>query len=124
MMGAVSLLAMLLAGLGTYAVVAFGVARRAAELGIRMALGAEQGRVVRMVVGETAGTVAIGLAAGIAVAVAAAPRLESVLFGIAPLDPLTFAGAVVLLIAVAGVAAWMPARRAARADPVRSLRAS
>ncbi len=124
LMGAVSLLAMLLAGLGTYAVVAFGVASRSGEMGIRMALGAGHGRVARMVVGETAGTVALGIAAGMAVAAVAAPRLESVLFGVAPLDPLTFATAAMLLVAVAGVAAWVPARRAASADPVRSLRAS
>jgi predicted permease len=124
MMGAVSLLAMVLAGLGTYAVVAFGVARRAGEMGIRLALGAAQGRVIRMVVGETATTVAFGLAVGVTIAVVAAPRLESVLFGVAPLDPLTFGGAVLLLAAVAGLAAYLPARRAAKADPVRSLRAS
>ena len=124
LMGGISLLAMLLAGLGTYAVVAFSVARRSSELGIRMALGAGQGRVVRMVVGETAGTVGFGLAAGVAVAAFAAPRLESLLFGVAPLDPLTFAGAVLLLASVAGIAAYIPARRAARANPVRSLRAS
>jgi predicted permease len=124
LMGGVSLLAMLLAGLGTYAVVAFGVARRSGEMGIRMALGAEQGRVIRMVVGETAGTVVIGLIVGIAIAIIAAPRIEPVLFGVAPLDPLTFAVAVLLLAGVAAIAAYLPARRAAKADPVRSLRAS
>ena len=124
LMGGVSLLAMLLAGLGTYAVVAFGVARRSGEMGIRMALGAEQGRVIRMVVGETAGTVAIGLIVGIAIAIVAAPRIEPVLFGVAPLDPLTFTVAILLLAGVAAIAAYVPARRAARADPVRSLRAS
>jgi predicted permease len=124
LMGGVSLLAMLLAGLGTYAVVAFGVARRSGEMGIRMALGAEQGRVIRMVVGETAGTVVIGLIVGIAIAIVAAPRIEPVLFGVAPLDPLTFTVAILLLAGVAAIAAYVPARRAARADPVRSLRAS
>lgn len=124
MMGAVSLLAMLLAGLGTYAVVAFGVARRSAELGIRMALGANRGRVIRMVIRETAATVIIGLFVGMIIAAVVAPRLASVLFGVAPLDPLTFAGSALLLLAVAGLAAYLPARRAAGADPVRSLRAS
>jgi ABC-type antimicrobial peptide transport system permease subunit len=123
-MGGVSLLALLLASLGTYAVVAFGVARRAGELGIRMALGAGQGRVVRMVVGETVGTVAVGLALGGIVAIVAAPRIQSVLFGVAALDPLTFVGAVLLLGVVAGLAAYLPARHAASADPVQSLRAS
>jgi predicted permease len=124
LMGGVSVLAMLLAGLGTYAVVAFSVARRSGELGIRMALGAAQGRVVRMVLGETAGTVALGLAAGVAVAALAAPRIESVLFGVVPLDPLTYASAVLLLGVVAAIAAYVPARRAARANPVRSLQGS
>jgi ABC-type antimicrobial peptide transport system permease subunit len=93
-------------------------------MGIRMALGAEQGRVIRMVVGETAGTVVIGLIVGIAIAIVAAPRIEPVLFGVAPLDPLTFTVAILLLAGVAAIAAYVPARRAARADPVRSLRAS
>lgn len=124
LMGGVSILAMVLAGLGTYAVVAFGVARRSAELGIRMALGAGRGQVVRMVIGETVGTVVAGLAVGLALAYVVAPRLEPVLFGVRPLDPPTLAGAALLLLGVAGLAAWLPARRAARADPVRSLRAS
>jgi putative ABC transport system permease protein len=124
LMGGISLLAMILAGLGTYAVVAFGVARRAAEMGIRMALGAEQGRVVRMVVGETAGTVLLGLGVGMAIAFVAAPRLEPLLFGVAALDPITFGGAILLLAGVAALAAYIPARRAAQADPARSLRTS
>jgi hypothetical protein len=121
-MGLFSLLAVFLASLGIYAAVAFGVARRSAELGIRMALGADRGGVVRMVVGEVSGTVLLGLAVGAAVAVAAAPKLAGVLFGVDPRDPGTFAGSVALLLVVSTLAAYLPARRAARVDPVASLR--
>jgi putative ABC transport system permease protein len=123
-MGAFSLLALLLAGLGIYTVVSFTVARRSPELGLRMALGAERTSVVRMVVREVATVVGVGLAAGVVASGLAASRLAGLLFGVAPLDPVSFGGAVLLLLAVAGVAAWVPARRAARADPVQALRAS
>ena len=123
-MGAFSLLALFLAGLGIYTVVSFTVARRSSELGIRIALGAERSGVVGMVVREVATVVGVGLAVGVLLAVLGAPRLGGMLFGVEALDPLTFAGAVLLLLGVAGVAAWMPARRAARADPVEALRAS
>jgi putative ABC transport system permease protein len=123
-MGAFSLLALLLAGLGIYTVVSFTVARRSPELGIRIALGAERSGVVRMVVREVATIVGVGLAVGVVVSALAASRLAGLLFGVAPLDPVSFGGAVLVLLAVAGVAAWVPARRAARADPVQALRAS
>ncbi len=121
-LGLFSLLAVFLASLGIYAVVASGVARRSAELGIRMALGASRGGLIRMVIGEVSWTVVVGLVLGVALAAASAPRLGSVLFGVAPLDPGTFAGGVVLLLAVSALAAWLPARKAARVDPVTSLR--
>lgn len=123
LMGGFSLLALLLAGLGVYAVVSFGVARRTAELGIRMALGASRGSVVGMVVREMGATVAAGVLLGLALALAVAGRIEALLYGVEPLDPLTFGGAVLFLAAVAGLAAWLPARRAARTDPVEALRA-
>jgi len=121
-MGAFSVLALLLAGLGIYAVVSFSVARRTAELGIRLALGAERSGVVRMVVREVAGVVLAGLAAGVLVAALAASRLGGLLYGVPALDPISFAGAIVVLLVVAWAAAYVPARRAARADPVASLR--
>jgi putative ABC transport system permease protein len=123
-MGVFSLLALLLAGLGIYAVVSFSVARRTSELGIRMALGAEGSRVVRMVVGEVAGVVILGLAVGLAVSALTAPRMGGMLYGVRALDPVTFGGAVLVLSGVAWLAAWIPARRAARADPVEALRTS
>jgi ABC-type antimicrobial peptide transport system permease subunit len=122
-MGAVSMLAMLLAALGIYAVVAFNVARRAGELGIRVALGANPGRVVRVVVGETAAAVALGLATGLGLAALGLRWLETALFGIQVLDPITFAGAMAVLMLVSCVAAFLPARRAAHANPANALRA-
>lgn len=121
-MGAVSMLSVLLAAMGIYAVVAFSVARRAGEMGIRMALGATAGRLVRMIVGETIGIVGAGLVAGIALAAILVPQLDALLFGLDPLDPPTFAAAVAVLITVAWLAAWLPARAAARADPGSTLR--
>jgi predicted permease len=121
-MSAVSLLAVVLAGLGIYAVVAFSVARRSGEMGIRMALGATAGQLVRMVVGETVVTVSIGLAVGVVIAALAVRQLKALLFGVEPLDPATFAGSVVVLIAVAWLAAYWPARRGATADPARAFR--
>ena len=121
---AFSLLALLLAGLGIYTVVSFTVARRSSELGIRIALGAERSGVVRMVVREVATIVGVGLGVGVLLSALAASRVSGLLYGVAALDPLTFGGAVAVLLAVAGVAAWLPARRAARADPVEALRAS
>jgi len=124
LMSAFSALALVLAGLGIYAVVSFSVARRTAELGIRIALGAERGRVTRMVVGEVAGVVVAGLALGLGVAAVGSPRLEGVLYGVSGLDPVAFTVALAVMLAVALAAAWLPARRAARADPVEALRVS
>jgi predicted permease len=122
--GAASLLAMLLSVVGIYAVVAFNVARRSTEMGIRLALGATARGLVRLVVRETIGTVAVGLVAGAAVAFFVVPRLQPLLFQVAPLDPASFVSAIVVLTAAAWLAAYVPARRAARADPARTLRAS
>jgi len=122
LMGGFSMLALLLASLGIYAVVAFTVERRTQELGIRVALGATREAVVRMVVRESLGSVALGLAAGLVLAVIAMRGLDGVLFGVPPVDGVTFAGAAGLLLAAACVAAFLPARRAARANPVEVLR--
>ena len=121
-MSAVSMLSVLLAAMGIYAVVAFTVARRAGEMGIRLALGATAGRLVRMVIGETVATVGTGLVAGIALAAVLAPRLDALLFGLEPLDPVTFAGSVAVLVAAAWLAAYLPARAVARTDPASALR--
>ena len=122
LIGGFSILALLLATLGVHAVVAFSVERRSRELGIRMALGAAGASIVRMVVVETLIVVASGVAAGLGLAVLATRGLEGMLFGVAPVDGVTFGGAAILLLLSAAAAAFVPARRAARADPVNVLR--
>lgn len=115
-------IAILLAAVGIYSVVAFSVTRRRPEIGVRMALGATPAQVVRMVVGEMMRLVLIGMAAGLALAAFLTPVLRSLLVGIHPLDPLTFAGATLLIGAAAALTAWWPARRAAGANPAMVLK--
>lgn len=122
LMSGFSMLGLLLAGLGVYAVVAFAVERRRSELGIRIVLGAEPARLAWVVVGESLGVVAAGLVAGLALAALGARGARAVLFGVGSIDGITFVGAAVLLLAAAAIAALVPARRAARANPVEALR--
>ncbi len=124
LLGAFALLAVLLASLGIYSVVSFTVARRTSELGIRMALGAGRGRLVANAVLKTLSFASVGIVVGIGLATLAVPLLEGLLFGVTTTDPTAFLGAVVLLLALSAVAAWIPARRAAHADPVQALRRS
>ncbi len=115
-------IAMLLAAIGLYGVLSHGVAHRRGELGIRAALGASAGQVIRMILRETSALVALGLAAGLALAAGAARLLASQLYGVTPFDATTYAAAGAVLVAVALLAAWLPARRAARVDPMVALR--
>jgi predicted permease len=115
-------LALLLACIGLYGVMSYGVARRTNEIGIRMALGATAPRVTRMVMRETMLVVGIGVAIGLGAAVATTRFVAAMLFGLAPTDPLTVLLAVVLMITVAALAGYIPARRAARVDPMIALR--
>ncbi|MFN7996324.1 MAG: ABC transporter permease [Bryobacteraceae bacterium] len=115
-------LALLLACIGLYGVLSYAVAQRTGEIGIRMALGAERGSVIRMVLGETAVLVAIGLVAGVPASLACARLIQSKLFGLKPADPLTLAGAAGVMILVAVVSGYLPARRASRVDPLIALR--
>jgi putative ABC transport system permease protein len=115
-------LALLLAAVGLYGVISCSVAQRTREIGIRMALGARGGDVVRMVVRRGLALAAIGLALGLAAALAVTRLLSSLLFSVRPTDPLTFVSLAALLLAVAGVASFLPARRAARVDPIEALR--
>lgn len=117
-----TLAALLLAAVGVYGVVAHAVARRTHEVGIRMALGARRGDVLRLVVGQGIRPVAIGLALGCLGALGASKTLAGLLFGVAPTDAVTFAGASFVLLLVALAACWLPARRATRVDPVVALR--
>ena len=113
---------MLLASLGLYAVVAFYSARRRRELGIRVALGASPRQVLSAVLRDGLLLTAAGLTIGLALTAAAGKAFGSLLYGISPGDPLTYATAVATLAAVSLAACYIPARRAARVDPMLSLR--
>jgi putative ABC transport system permease protein len=116
------LLALLLAALGLYGVMSHDVARRTGEIGIRMALGANARQVVRLVLGQTLVWVALGAVIGLGAALFATRWAESLLFGLKPNDPLTIGLAALVLLAVAAIAGYLPARRAARVDPLVALR--
>jgi predicted permease len=116
------LLALALVSIGLYGVMSYTVARRTHEIGIRMALGAQSANVLRMVMGESLLLVLIGLAIGLAGALATTRLIAGMLFELTPNDPLTIALATLLLLAVAALAGWLPARRAARVDPMVALR--
>jgi putative ABC transport system permease protein len=115
--------ALLLAAIGLYGVLAFGVAQRTREIGVRLALGASRGEVLGLVVRQGMTLTAIGLAIGIAGALAATRLMTALLYQTQPFDPMTFALVPVLLTAVALLACYLPARRAARVEPVVALRA-
>jgi predicted permease len=115
-------LALLLATIGLYGVMSYNVARRRNEIGIRMALGAEQSRVLRMVLGEVCLLIFIGLAAGFAATLATTRYVSSFLYGLTPNDPKTLASATAVLAMVAILAGYLPARRASRLDPMTALR--
>lgn len=119
-----SLLALCLASVGVYAIVSYSVSGRTREVGIRVALGAERGRVVWMVIREVATTVCLGLAAGAAVVVFLSPYVQNLLFGTEVLSFGTFGVAVLILGGAVGVASFLPAWRAARVDPAEALRGS
>ncbi len=116
------LLALTLTCVGLYGLLAYGVAQRTREIGIRMALGAQGNRVVVMVLTSGARLVIIGIALGLPGAWAASQSLGSMLFGLTPTDPTTMAGAIIALAAAAQLAAYLPARRASRVDPLVALR--
>jgi len=115
-------LALLLACIGLYGVLSYGVAQRTNEIGIRMALGAERGAVIRMVLRETAILILIGLAIGVPASLACARFVESKLFGLKAADPVTLAAALGIMIVVAVASGYLPARRASKVDPLIALR--
>ena len=119
---AFGILATLLAAIGLYGVIAFAVARRTGEIGVRMALGALPADVVRMVLLDAGRMVAAGIVIGLAAALVLSRYVESQLFGIQAADLVVYAGAAGTLTAVAALAAFVPARRASRIDPVSALR--
>ncbi len=121
LVGVFAAMALALAGVGIYGVMAHSVSQRTREIGIRMALGAASDRVLRLVVGRALALTGIAIVIGAAGATALARLLGTLLFGVGPTDPATFAAAAVTLAVVGVLAAYLPARRAARIDPVRAL---
>jgi predicted permease len=116
------LFALLLASLGLYGVMAYAVARRTREIGIRMALGASAGNVLWLVLRETLLVMTVGIAIGLPAALGAAQLIAGLLFGLTPTDPLTITLATLLMIAISALAGYLPARRASRVDPMVALR--
>jgi putative ABC transport system permease protein len=123
LLGVFAVIALLLAAVGIYGVVAYSVAQRTQEIGVRMALGAQPSGVVRMVVGNSLRTVVIGIAVGSAAAFMGTRLVQSLLYGVSAADPLTFTGVALLLLGVALLASLLPARRATRVAPTVALRA-
>ena len=121
LLGLFSAIALLLAAIGIFGVISFSVSLRTREIGVRMALGATPTSIRRLVIAESAKLVLFGLAAGIPAALILTHFLSALLFGVTPTDPLTFIGVALLLMLVALAAAYLPARRAIRIDPMVSL---
>ena len=122
--GAFGFLALVLSSLGLYGVVSFTVSRRMLEVGVRMALGADSRNVVWLVLRDVVGLVAVGIVVGLGLALGAAIGLAGLLYGVSPVDPVTYIGVSAILLLIAVIAGFAPALRAASADPVTALRQS
>ncbi len=122
LVGAFGAVATLLAAIGLYGVMAYSVARRTVEIGVRLALGAHRSSVQWMVLRQSLWMVVLGLVIGIPAALALTRFVQAKLYGIQPTDPTSFAVAAILMAVVGAAAAWIPARRAARVDPIQALR--
>ncbi|HKO12410.1 MAG TPA: FtsX-like permease family protein, partial [Acidobacteriaceae bacterium] len=122
LLGLFSTIALLLAAGGIFGVVSYSISQRTNEIGVRMALGAEPGRVLRMILREATVLALVGIAAGAVGALAMGRFVKILLYGVTASDPATIAAAASLLVAVALTASWIPARRAAGVEPMRALR--
>jgi hypothetical protein len=120
--GSLGIVGLLLAGIGIYGVTAYAVARRTREIGIRIALGARRADIIRMVMGEGLSLTLIGSAIGLIFAAAISRVLAGFLFGIPPIDPVTFTGTTALFVAIGLAACYVPVRRATHIDPTQALR--
>ena len=123
MAGSLGIVGLVLAAIGIYGVTAYAVSRRTREIGIRVALGADEGRVLRLVLRQGLILAAIGVGIGIVLAGIGSTLVESLLYGMRGLDPVTFLGACLLFGVVTLAATYIPARRAVRINPVTALRA-
>jgi putative ABC transport system permease protein len=121
-LGAFAGVALVLAAIGLYGLLAYSVAQRTREIGVRMALGAQRGGILALVLGQGALLAGIGVVAGLAGAFAVTRYLSSLLFGITPLDPATFVAVALVFAGVALLASYVPARRATGVDPIVALR--
>jgi ABC-type antimicrobial peptide transport system permease subunit len=121
--GSLGTIALLLAAIGIYGVMAYAVACRTREIGVRMALGADAGAVMRLIAWQAFRLTAIGAGAGLVIALIVTRLLSGLLFGISPVDPIAFGLTVAALTGVTIAASYAPARRAARVDPLIALRA-
>jgi len=119
-----SVLAVIIAAVGIAGVLAFSVSARTNEIGIRMSLGADGGRVQRMILGEGGVLLAIGLVLGVAGSFFASGVIQGLLFGVAPRDPITLIAVAAMMAVIGILACWIPARRAARVDPAIAMRAT
>jgi ABC-type antimicrobial peptide transport system permease subunit len=122
LLGGFGLLALLLASIGLYGVTSYAVSQRTREIGVRMALGANQATVLALVLGRGMVLVGVGVAAGLFVSLLSANVMQSLVAGVNPRDPVTFASTAVILTIVALTANFVPARRATRIDPLVALR--
>ncbi|MGH9939236.1 MAG: FtsX-like permease family protein, partial [Blastocatellia bacterium] len=122
LLGAFALVALLLASVGVYGVMAYSVTQRTREIGMRLALGAQRGDVLRLVMKQGLKLASVGVAIGMLVSFVSARLMKDLLFGVSATDPLTFVAIALLLTAAALLACWIPARRAAKVDPMVALR--